>query len=622
MHDKINYWNRIRVFFVVSALLILAVMTVGSYIQTDHEKEIMRNLSFECDVDGQKIELGVWENEEEEIYYLFLPSCFAGKNREYVLRYEDKKGTLKIDGTSYKDGQVFEETGNETTHQIELKSYFGASYMDKQLRILTSENLPAIMITVEAEDDLLDSEEFSNKKYIETGDMIMLSEEGDILCSERLDKFKVRGNLTATLDKKPFTFSFSQPISLCGMEPAVKWNLLANATDGSYIRNKVVLDLANASIDAYEPDGEFTELYLNGQYQGLYLLTEAVEIGENRLDLLSEDSWFVEMELDFRLEEDTPYVVTDKGQIFIIHSETGITEKEKEQILYMLNDIESALFAQDGISLLSGKELGELIDLESWAEAWLVQEISGDHDTGIASQFAYTLGKEDFLLYAGPVWDFDGTMGNVNTPMFKNPAALTTSIEESRPYGNANQNRWLAAMYRNDDFKKVVEEKYISTFRGYLEEILDIKINAYIQQIDRSTTLDAFKWHEKRLEWIFVLPENFELSGDDYRQYAALQSHVDMVKDYLTKKKEFLDKLWIEHVDFCVVEVRNDLPILNQDYNQTLYFWVEQGTEISGLPYYETEEGNPVSYVDMNTGEMVFDGTVIWEDRVLEAVFK
>lgn len=620
MHDKINYWNRIRVFFVVSALIILAVMTVGSYIQTDHEKEIMRNLSFECDVDGQKIELGVWENEEEEIYYLFLPSCFAGKNREYVLRYEDKKGTLKIDGISYKDGQVFEETGNETTHQIELKSFFGTSYMEKQLRILTSENLPAIMITVEAEDDLLDSEEFSNKKYIETGDMIMLSEEGDILCSERLDKFKVRGNLTATLDKKPFTFSFSQPISLCGMEPAVKWNLLANATDGSYIRNKVVLDLANASIDAYEPDGEFTELYLNGQYQGLYLLTEAVEIGENRLDLLPEDSWFVEMELDFRLEEDTPYVVTDKGQIFIIHSETGITEKE--QILYMLNDIESALFAQDGISLLSGKELGELIDLESWAEAWLVQEISGDHDTGIASQFAYTLGKEDSLLYAGPVWDFDGTMGNVNTPMFKNPAALTTSIEESRPYGNANQNRWLAAMYRNDDFKKVVEEKYISTFRGYLEEILDIKINAYIQQISRSTTLDAFKWHEKRLEWIFVLPENFELSGDDYRQYAALQSHVDMVKDYLTKKKEFLDKLWIEHVDFCVVEVRNDLPILNQDYNQTLYFWVERGTEISGLPYYETEEGNPVSYVDMNTGEMVFDGTVIWEDCVLEAVFK
>ncbi len=59
---------------------------------------------------------------------------------------------------------------------------------------------------------------------------------------DSLTKFKVRGNLTATLEKKPFTFTLPAPLSLCGMEPAYKWNLLANATDGSYIRNKLVLD--------------------------------------------------------------------------------------------------------------------------------------------------------------------------------------------------------------------------------------------------------------------------------------------------------------------------------------------------------------------------------------------
>lgn len=623
MHGKINYWNIIRVFFVVSALLILAIMAAVSYMLTDHEKEIMGNLFFECVVDGQKIKLGLWEDQGEEIYYLFLPSCFAGKSAEFVLSYEDRKGTLKIDGVSYKDGEVFGENGDEKIHQLELCSPFGTSYMDKRFKVLTSENLPVIMITVEAEDDLLDSEEFSNKKYIETGDMIILSEEGDLLCSETLDKFKVRGNLTATFDKKPFTFSFRQPVSLCGMEAAVKWNLLANATDGSYIRNKIVLDLANESICAYEPAGEFTELYLNGQYQGLYLLTEAVEIGENRLDLSLQDDWFLEMELDFRLEEDTPYVVTDRGQIFAIHSETRVSDSEKDQILNMLNDIESALFAQDGISLLSGKTLGELIDMESWAEVWIVQEISGDHDTGIASQFAYTLGKEGSLLYAGPVWDFDGTMGNVNTPMFKNPTALTASIEESRPDGNANQNRWLAAMYQNDEFRAVVEEKYAGIFRSNLEEILNVGIDDYIQTISRSATLDAFRWHEKRLEWIFVLPEDFNLSDEgEYRRYAVLESHVNMVKDYLTKKKEFLDKLWIEQVDFCVLEVRNDLPILNQDYNQTLYFWVERGTPVLGLPYYETEEGYPIRYVDINTGEEVSNGTLIWDDSVLEATWQ
>lgn len=622
MHGKINYWNKIRVFFVVSALLILTAAAVGSYMLTDHEKEIMGNLFFECVVDGQKTELGLWEDQEEEMYYLFLPSCFAENNTEFVLRYEDRKGTLKIDGVSYKDGEAFTKTG-EQIHQLELCSPFGISYMDKRLQILTSDNLPVMMITVEDEDDLLDVEEFSNKKYIETGDMLMFSEEGELLLSEALSKFKVRGNLTATLDKKPFTFSFRQPVSLCGMEAAVKWNLLANATDGSYIRNKIVLDLANESIDAYEPDGEFVEVCLNGQYQGLYLLTEAVETGENRLDLSLQDDWFLEMELDFRLEDDTPYVVTDKGQIFAIHSETGVTDGEKAQVLNMLNDIESALFAQDGISLLSGKTLGELIDLKSWAEAWIIQEISGDHDTGIASQFAYTLGREDSLLYAGPVWDFDGTMGNVNTPMFKNPDVLTTSIEQSRPDGNANQNRWLAAMYQNDEFKAVVEEKYAGIFRSNLQEILNVRIDDYIQTISRSAVLDAFRWHEKRLEWIFALPEDFHLPDEGgYERYAVLESHVNMVKDYLTKKMEFLDKLWIEHVDFCVLEVRNDLPFLNQDYNQTIYFWVERGTPVLGLPYYESEDGDSIRYVDVSTGEEVSDGTLIWDDMVLIAIWQ
>ena len=110
------------------------------------------------------------------------------------------------------------------------------------------------------------------------------------------------------------------------MEPALKWNLIANATDGSYIRNKVIRDLAYESVEAYEPQGEYVEVYLNGEYQGLYLLTEAVEIAENRIEIDPENSWFIEMELDFRAREDTTQIITDRGQIFIVHSERCFDE--------------------------------------------------------------------------------------------------------------------------------------------------------------------------------------------------------------------------------------------------------------------------------------------------------
>lgn len=614
--------NEIHGFMVVSACLVLLLLLTASYLQTDHEKEFVDKLFFSCMLDGQEIRIGLWEDEEDETYYLFLPSCFAKKETALSLAYEESYGKVEIDGVPYPAGEIFKDSGGEEAHHIKVKGPMGIVYVDKPFKVLVSENLPFMMVTVEDQEDLIRLEEFDNKKYIETGAACILDETGRLVCSERLDKFKVRGNLTATLDKRPFTFSFKEPIGLCGMAPAVKWNLLANATDGSYIRNKTVLDLANRSIDAYEPDGEFMELYLNGQYMGMYLLTEAVEIGENRIAIDPLNSWFLEIELDFRLKEEEPFVVSERGQIFALRNAEGISANEKKRIEAMVNDIESALFAQDGVSRISGKKLSQLIDIDSWAEMWLIQEISGDHDTGIASTFAYVTDKENPFLYAGPVWDFDGTMGNVNTIMFKNPAALITSIEQSRPHGNANRNRWLAAMYRNDEFREAVEDKYIHVFRENLDEILNQDMDSWAEKIRRSAELDAFRWHDKRLGWMFTMPEDYAVSeGNDYRRFAGLSSYVNMVKDFLEKKKEFLDKLWIDHIDFCVVEVRNESEILNQDYFQTVYFWIERGTPISDLAQYETINGERFYYVDADTREVVTQDTVIWGDRVLEAVW-
>ena len=297
MHCSRRAGNGIHGFMIASACLILLLLLTVSYLQTDHEKEFVEGLSFASVLDGQEIRIGLWEDGEDGSYYLFLPSCFAKKEIELSLAYEESYGKVEIDGAPYAAGDVFRDSGKEREHRIEVKGLFGSTYMDKPFKVLVSENLPVMMVTVEDREDLIRLDEFDNKKYIETGTACILDEEGRIVCSEKLDKFKIRGNLTATLDKRPFTFSFKEPIGLCGMAPAVKWNLLANATDGSYIRNKTVLELANRSIDAYEPDGEFMEVYLNGQYMGMYLLTEAVEIGENRLAIDPAYSWFLEMEL-------------------------------------------------------------------------------------------------------------------------------------------------------------------------------------------------------------------------------------------------------------------------------------------------------------------------------------
>ena len=614
----------VRIWMIASACLFLVLFLILSVSMTDYQEVVMDSLYLECRANGQKVELSLWEDETDGGYYLFLPSWFSGEDHEIIWHYANGMGTIKIkiDGTSYPAGSSWQENGQEETYSFEIQGPWGEQLLSSTLQVLTSENLPSLFVAVEDKDDLISDEEFTNKKYLESGYIQIRNETGELLCQKELSRFKVRGNLTAELDKKPFSFSFREPVSVLGMEPGIKWNLLANATDGSYIRNKIIRDLALESIDAYEPQGEFAELYINGEYQGLYLVTEAVEIGENRLEISAENNWFIEMELDFRAREDPTQIITDRGQIFIIHSDTGVSEIEKEGIKKRLNDIESALFAENGISEISGRPLRELIDLESFAEAWLVEELSGDHDIGITSQFMYAGKEENAIWYAGPVWDFDGIMTNVNTPMYAVPEALTGIVEMSRPEDDNNQNRWLSAMYRHGEFQALVQAKYKEIFRENYKEILEKRIDQYVGTVARSAVLDALRWHRYRLSWWFVIPEGLEIPDTGgYERYDTLGVEIEIVKDFMSRKMEFLDKLWIEGREFCIVEIRNSASFLDPGYNQTLFYWVERGTAIQHLPKYEAEGWRFEGYFDKDYHDLITDGFIIEYHRIVEGIW-
>lgn len=90
-----------------------------------------------------------------------------------------------------------------------------------------------------------------------------------------------------------------------------------------------------------------------------------------------------------------------------------------------------------------------------------------------------------------------------------------------------------------------------------------------------------------------------------------------MVREFLSAKREFLYGLFAEHRDYCVVEVRNDAPFLNQDYNQTIYYWVEKGTAIEGLPLIQKDGYEFYGYIDLSSGEKIENGTIIDRDCVV-----
>ena len=106
---------------------------------------------------------------------------------------------------------------------------------------------------------------------------------------------RYRGNSSFALsDKKPYSFrTLSRPleegydkkkVSILGMGKDNNWALLAPYSDRSMIRDLLAFELARPWME-YTPQGRLCEVYLDGIYYGVYVLSEVVSKGKHRLNL-------------------------------------------------------------------------------------------------------------------------------------------------------------------------------------------------------------------------------------------------------------------------------------------------------------------------------------------------
>ena len=80
----------------------------------------------------------------------------------------------------------------------------------------------------------------------------------DIIDSE--SNIKIRGNSTATADKKPWNIKFDSKKKVMGMNKGKKWCLLANIYDKSLMRNKLALEMGHKINMSYTPESRYVEV--------------------------------------------------------------------------------------------------------------------------------------------------------------------------------------------------------------------------------------------------------------------------------------------------------------------------------------------------------------------------
>ena len=212
-------------------------------------------------------------------------------------------------------------------------------------------------------------------------------------------EIKGRGNSTWSMPKKPYRLKLKKKASLCGFGEAKNYVLLANHIDPTLMLNAVAFKMGQLLEMPFTNHVVPVDVTLNGNYKGSYMLTEQVEVKENRIDL-DEDNCIV-WEFDTNYDEDLKFI-SDAFGLPVMVKDPDLTDAQFD---YWRNDLNGFLkqFAQEP---LSTNTYTDLIDIESVAKYILIYNLT--HNMEINHPKSIYMHKEgDGKYVMGPIWDFD-----------------------------------------------------------------------------------------------------------------------------------------------------------------------------------------------------------------------
>ena len=171
---------------------------------------------------------------------------------------------------------------------------------DNQNVKLTSTNLPIVWIDVDGRVIDRDERITARMKIIHNGDGQLnwadtIAHPGQTIDYEGYVALRYRGSSSFSMsDKKPYSFrpldkpleegGEKKKVNILGMGKDNNWALLAPFADKSMMRDLLAFEVSRPWME-YTPEGRFCELFLDGTYYGVYVLTEVVSKGKHRINL-------------------------------------------------------------------------------------------------------------------------------------------------------------------------------------------------------------------------------------------------------------------------------------------------------------------------------------------------
>ncbi len=442
--------------------------------------------------------------------------------------------------------------------------------------------------------------------YYETCTVSLKDGEDVSLLESAEAQVKARGNWTTTYDKKALRIKFTEKQNLLGLNDGAtvrNWLLLAEYKDASMLRNKTAFEISREILSEdglYASDCAFTEVYINGEYWGVYLIAELQQINNDRVDITKADEGYTGTDIGYLLEFDGYFYTEDPLQQFHVDyadnaplipydgkggsgrtitclptdsydpcKDVGFTisndiyAKEQRDFIasfvnntyrimyeaayndraYVFNDNYTAISETSDISPREAVE--RVVDVQSLVDMYIISELTCDADIYWSSFFMSADFGEDGnkkLTFTAP-WDFDSALGN------KNRCADGTGFYASNivpdvnggPRGGGQYetvNPWLVVLAYEDWYQEMIEAKWTSVYDS------GVFTRAYeMIETDKTQYSEAFARNYNK--WKNLNHESFasELSLKASRCKTHAEA-ADYLKKWLISRVEFLNSQW------------------------------------------------------------------------------
>jgi hypothetical protein len=358
--------------------------------------------------------------------------------------------------------ELIAANGDKNVYEINFKSFT---------------DLPVILIKTD------DKKEINSKDEYVKGNLTFIGRDFENSEFTKSIKIRGRGHFTWKQPKKPYQLKFKDKTAFFDMKKDKKWIFLANYADKTMTRTAITQKLGHISNLEWTPSSYFSEVFINGRYNGTYQISEKIEEDNHRVNV-GKNGFLIEIDQLVRMTNNDVFVEGYENLYNIKYPETYINSDEYNYFKNFILNFEKKLFSDEFKDPVNGYR--NLIDLESLVDWYLINEINKNGDkilkTGAFFSSVFITLKPDGKIKFGPLWDYDLAFGNI------------TSDNNDKPNGFwlKDYSSWFKQMFKDQYFVEMVKKRFLY-FYSNRNEIIDFS-NKLSKKLTKSRIENEKVW--------------------------------------------------------------------------------------------------------------------------------